>query len=144
MEIKHSWPKGTYVAIGDPMFAGIDERKKSFPGATCSDMYNYLVPILEKKTDHVILHVGTNNVAHYIGTEIVDKLLELKLFIVKQLPTTHIVIFHPIKRTDSKHFPFVKLYANNSIFGYLSINSLINKITQLRKVGRKDPIDLHR
>ena len=38
-----------------------------------------------------------------IRTEIVDKLLELKLFIVEQLPTTHIVIYHPITRTDSKH-----------------------------------------
>ena len=110
--IKHSWPKGTCVVIGDSMFAGIDERKmsskrlikvSSFLGATCSDMYHYLVPILEKKTDHVILHVGTNDVAHYEGTEIVDKLLELKSFIVEQLPTAHVVISHPITRTDSKH-----------------------------------------
>ena len=48
------------------------------------------------------LHVGTN-VAHYEGTEIVYKLLELKSFIVKQLPTTHIVISDPVTRTDSKH-----------------------------------------
>ena len=66
-------------------------------------MYHYLVPILEKKTDHVLLHVGTNYVAHYEGTEIVDKLLELKSFISEQLPTTHIIISHPITRTDSKH-----------------------------------------
>ena len=74
------------------MIAGIDESKmsskrlikvRSFPGATCSDIYHYLVPILEKKADHVILHVATNNVAHYEGTEIVDKLLELKSFIVE-------------------------------------------------------------
>ena len=56
--IKHSWPKGTYVVIGDSMIASIDERKisskclikvRSFPGATCSDMYQCLVRILEKK-----------------------------------------------------------------------------------------------
>ena len=94
------------------MVAGIDERKmsskrlikvKSFPSATCSDMYHYLVPILEKQPDHVILHVGTNDVAHYEGTDIVDKMLELKSFILEQLPTTHIVISHPISRTGSKH-----------------------------------------
>ena len=94
------------------MIAGIDDRKtsskrlikvRSLPGATCSDMYHYLVPILERKPDHVILHLGTNDVAHYEGTDIVDKLLELKSFIVEQLPTTHIVISYPITRTDSKH-----------------------------------------
>ena len=72
--IKHSWPKGTCVVIGDSMVVGIDERKmlskrlkkvRSFPGATCSDMYHYLVPILEKNPDHVILHVETNDAAHY-------------------------------------------------------------------------------
>ena len=44
------------------------------------------------------MHVGTNDVAHCEGTEIVDKLLELKSFIVEQLPTTHIVISHPMTR----------------------------------------------
>ena len=56
--IKHSWPKGKCTVIGDSMVAGIDERKmsikplikvRSFSGATFSDMYHYLVPILEKK-----------------------------------------------------------------------------------------------
>ena len=50
------------------MVSGIDERKmsskrlikvRSFPGATCPDMYHYLVPILERKLEHVILHAGT-------------------------------------------------------------------------------------
>ena len=83
------------------MVAGIDGCKmsskllikvKSFPGATCSDMYHDLVPILEKKPDHFMVHVGANDVAHYEGTEIVDKLLKLKSFIVEQLPTTHVVM----------------------------------------------------
>ena len=86
------------------MVAGIAERKmsnkhlikvRSFPGATCSDRYHYLVPILEKKNDHVIFHVGTN-VVHYERTEIVDKLLELKSSIVEQLPTIHIVTAFPL------------------------------------------------
>ena len=94
------------------MFASIDERKmsskrlikvRSFPGATCSDMYHWLVPILEKIPDHLILHVGANDVAHYEGTEIVGKLLELKSFIEEQLPTTHVFISHPVTRTGSKH-----------------------------------------
>ena len=50
-----------------------------------------------------MLHVGTNGVAHYEGMGIVDKLFELKSFIAERLPATHIVISHPITRTDSKH-----------------------------------------
>ena len=30
--IKHSWPKGTCVVIGDSMVAGADERKMSSKG----------------------------------------------------------------------------------------------------------------
>ena len=110
--IKHSWPKGTCVVIGDSMVAGIDEGKmsskrlikvRSFPGATCSDMYHCLVPILERKPDHVILLIGTNDVTHYEVTETVDKLLKLKSFFAEQLPITHIVISHPITRINSKH-----------------------------------------
>ena len=115
--IKHIWAKGTCVVIEDSMVAGIHERKmsskrlikvRSFPGASCSDMYHYLVPILERNPDHLILHVRTNDVAHYERTEIVDKLLELKSFIVEklpttQLPTTLIIISHPVTKTNSKH-----------------------------------------
>ena len=61
------------------MVAGIDERKmsskhlikvKSFPGVICSDMYRCLVPILKIKPNHVTLHVGTNDVAHYEATNL--------------------------------------------------------------------------
>ena len=51
----------------------------------------------------MILHVGTNDLAHCEGTQIVDKPLKLKSFIAEQLPTTHLVISHPMSRTDSKH-----------------------------------------
>ena len=35
-----------------------------------------------------------------------------------------------------------KLYTNTPIIGYLNINSLGNKITQLREVCRKTPVDV--
>ena len=64
---------------------GIDEKRMSnkriidsrkFPGATISNMCNYLISLLEKKPDHVILNVGTNE---QMNEQInVDKLLQLK------------------------------------------------------------------
>ena len=98
---------------------------KSFPGAICSDMCHCLVTILKIKPSHVILHVGTNDVAHYEGTEIVGKLLELKSFIAEQLPTTHIVISHPIMRTDSKNLA-MKIGDNQSHLRKLQINMIEN------------------
>ena len=67
----HYWPKGTCLIAGDSMAEGTDERRMSrkwvvkvrkFPGATISDVYHYLIPLLEKKIDHVIFHVNTNDV----------------------------------------------------------------------------------
>ena len=37
-------------------------KVKKFPGTTISDMYHFLIPLLEKKPDHVILHIGTIDV----------------------------------------------------------------------------------
>ena len=111
--IKHSWPKGTCVVIGDSMVTGIDEHKmsskrlikvRSFPGAaTCSHMYYYLVPILKRKLEHVILHVGTNGVANYEGTEIVDKLLELKSFISELLELKSLITNRTYSYISSNH-----------------------------------------
>ena len=33
----------------------------SFPGATTSDMFDFLKPLLEKDPDHVILNIGTSD-----------------------------------------------------------------------------------
>ena len=83
----HYWPKGRCLIAGDSMAEEIDERRmsskrvtkvKKFPEATISDIYHYLLPILEKKPDHVLLLFSTNDVVNYEGKEIVDKLLQLK------------------------------------------------------------------
>ena len=67
----HYWSKGRCFIAGDSMVEGIDERRmsskqvikvKKFSGATISDINYYLLPILEKKPDHVILHFSTNDV----------------------------------------------------------------------------------
>ena len=48
-------------------------------------MYHYIIPILEKEPTHLILHVGTNDVAQSSHQKIVDDLLKLKLFITDKL-----------------------------------------------------------
>ena len=91
------------VLMNTTMLSKRHIKVRTFSGATCSDMYHFLLPVLEKNPYYVILHIETNDVAHYEGTEIVDKLLKLKSFIVEQLPTTQVVSSHLTMRTDSKH-----------------------------------------
>ena len=66
------WKKGICAIVGDSMLNGIDERRISkthpvkvrfYPGVLIKDMYHYLISILEKKPEHLILHVGTNGAA---------------------------------------------------------------------------------
>ena len=78
-------------------------KVRTLPGVTCSDIYHCLAPVLKKNPYHVILSVGTNDIAHYEGIEIIDKLLQLNSFIVEQLPTTHVVLSLLTKRTDLRH-----------------------------------------
>ena len=49
----------------------------SFSGATTEDMESYLIPLINKKPDHILLHVGTNNLAIDTPEVIVEKLLRL-------------------------------------------------------------------
>ena len=74
---------------------------RKFPGATISDMYHYLISLLEKKPDHVILHFGVNDAVNYEGTKTVDKLLQLN-FIPQKLPWSNVILLEPIMRVDTK------------------------------------------
>ena len=54
--------------VGDSMLNGLDERKmkkgngnikvRAHPGATVTDMLDYLKPISQKQPSHLILHAG--------------------------------------------------------------------------------------
>ena len=49
-----------------------------FPGARTRDMFFYLVSLLHKKPDKMILHIGTNDSTFYSATEIVEEIVTLK------------------------------------------------------------------
>ena len=105
-----TWKKGTCVIVGDSMLYGIDEKKISkkipvkvrcFPGASIKDMYHYLIPIIAKTPDYIILHVGTNDAPSKSSREIIDDLLSLKSFILSKLSRCKVIISTPIMRTDN-------------------------------------------
>ena len=41
------------------MYRKLNVKVRPFPGAKKEDIFHYLVPLLEKMPDYVILHVGT-------------------------------------------------------------------------------------
>ena len=92
------------------MLEGLDEQKMSskcvvkvrkFPGATKDDMYYYLMLLLQKQPDNVILHVGTSGPSFCNSSEIVNNILKLKSFISQKLPNVNIILSKPIMRSDT-------------------------------------------
>ena len=56
-------------------------KVRRFPGATITDMYDHLKPILKRHPEFLILHLGTNDASKYTPNEIIDKVLALKRFV---------------------------------------------------------------
>ena len=98
------------MIVGDSMVNGIDEKRLSkkhgnvkvfhFSGARIEDTNQYIIPIIKKQPDYLILHVGTNDATTNTSKKIVDDLLILKSNISKQLPSCRIVLSKPIIRHD--------------------------------------------
>ena len=109
-ETKHTWPAGTCVIVGDSIITGIDEKRFSknrlvklhdFRGATLADINHHIIPILKKKADVIILHVGTNDSVSRTFREILDDLLQLKSAITKTLPNCQVIFSQPTLRVDN-------------------------------------------
>ena len=88
------WPSGTCVIVGDSMVNSIDEKRLSkkhgnvkvfhFSGARIEDINQYIIPIIKKQPDYLILHVWSNDATTNTSKKVVDNLLILKSNIFKQ------------------------------------------------------------
>ena len=63
-------------------------------------MEYYVKPTLARAPDHVILHVGTNDVRQSSAQEITNAVSTLGHNMKKELPTTNLTIFEVITRND--------------------------------------------
>ena len=104
---QHTWKKGTTIIMGDSILSGLRKYKMSrrktikvqiFPGATINDMKFFVVPLLKKKLDKFIIHVGTNDVPHFTPDEMFKNIKELRLLIQKMVPSAKIIISSPVIR----------------------------------------------
>ena len=62
-------------------------KARYFPGAKIKGMCDYALPVLEKRPENIILHLGTNDTPYKYGTNILKDLIELKDFILEKLPS---------------------------------------------------------
>ena len=99
----------TCAIVGDSMVNGIYEKKLQkhgnvkvfyFSGERINDMNHYLMPIIAKQPDYLILHVGTNNATTDTSRKIIDDLLMLKSNILKQLPNCRAIVSKLTIRID--------------------------------------------
>ena len=96
----------TCAVVGDSVVNGIDEKRLSkrhgnvkffhFSEARIDDINRYIIPIIKKYPDYLILHVGTNNATTNTSKKIADDLLTLKSNVSKQTPSCRIVLLKPI------------------------------------------------
>ena len=78
--------KPKIIIAGDSMLKNLDgwmmARSKSvkihsFPGATTEDIASYLTPLINKRPDHILSHIGTNNLVTDSPQEIAENILAL-------------------------------------------------------------------
>ena len=100
------------------------------------EKFHYLVPLLEKMLDYIILHVRTNDAMDYEASAIVKKILHVKEFIKLRVPNCKIIIFRPIKRHDNDNAS----YAIEEViaqFQKLPIDIMGNENIEKKQLGKR-------
>lgn len=95
------------------------ERKvkvRPLPGAVIKDVHDYVKSPLKKRSDNVILHVGTHNISREVAWFVLDTILALKSFIEMEMLEWNISISNLIKRTNDTNPAFVVEKANELSF----------------------------
>ena len=70
-------------------------------GATVEDMFDYVKPILKRKPDYVVLHVGSNDAKDMTSTNILDKLLQLKTAVLDSDKNCEVILSQPMTGVDN-------------------------------------------
>ena len=99
-------------------------------------MFHYLVPLLEKMPDYIILHVGTNDAIDYEASDIVKKILQVKEFFKLRVPNCKVIISRPIKRHDNDNASRV-IEEIISQFQNLTIHMMGNEIIEKKQLGKR-------
>ena len=142
----HQWPRRTKTIIGDSMVSALKEellwnkkhqvKVRCCRGATVEDMFDYVKPILKRKSDFVVLHVGTNNAKDMTLRKILDKPLHLKTAVLDSDEICKVILSQPMTRVDNGKATFTKLNLND-LLEELDIPIIKNRNITVDHLGSK-------
>ena len=72
----------------------------AFSGATIEDLHDYILPIVRKEPDNLIIHAGTNNIRNDTSEKIVEKLMQLHDHVSSIASASTIALSNIIRRHD--------------------------------------------
>ena len=78
-------------------------------------MNHHLMPIIAKRPDYLILHVGTNDATTNTSRKIIDDLLMLKCNILKQLSNCRVIVSKPTVRINNRKVNLTLRNANKNL-----------------------------
>ena len=136
------WKKGTTLIVGDSMLNGLDETKlrnckvRVYPGSSVEDMHYNITPLLRKQPSTVILHVGTNNTTRDNSHQIIEKLVNLKRFIVSQIPGVKLIISSLIRRYDDRNAQLTS-DVTNTMLNSIGTDIIDNDNITRKHLGKK-------
>ena len=107
--VKNINTRKSVLLCGDSMLNGIDSNGisskthqvsvRNFPGATSKDMIDYTKPLIHKKPDALIIHVGTNDLTKNVK-DTKSNLLEIVENVKENSPSTEITLSNICLRED--------------------------------------------
>ena len=143
-----AWPPKTVLVVGDSMLNQLDEvrlseatdtnvKVRSFGGVNVTTLKEEkIIPLLHKKPEAVILHVGTNDATYKPSDNILNELLQLKHFIEDQLKGCKVIFSLPIIRTDNSK-AMLTIKRLNERMKSLKVNYCLNMNIDESCLGKK-------
>ena len=102
------------------LIANVEDFQKKYKSPLfCWSKYYYLVPLLCKRSDKIILYVGTNDASRMKADEMLEKLGQLKSLIWEMLPSVKTSLSTPTIRVgkhnaNENNIDFIKLLETNN------------------------------
>ena len=130
------------LILGDSMLYGLEESRlrnckvHMFPHASIEDMHYNLIQLLRKKPTTIILHAGTNNCIKNNSKEIIEKLLNLKDFVLLELPYCKVIFSSLIDRYDDAKAELTVRITNKNLIN-LEIDIIDNSNINRKHLGKK-------
>ena len=96
--------------VGDSIVKSIDPRGlskkckslvKSYSGARCEDMLDFVKPVARRRPKRIIIHSGTNDLRSNEANHVVEQLIDISKVVKSILPGTDISFSSIVKRSDA-------------------------------------------